>query len=442
MKSSATFTFRIPDSMAGRLSSAGMRAWLTQFRRSPYPLPQDPGSGSERISLTLPRELVRDVAGYVHCSASIALRRVAAAHLNVQGAPKMSAPYRPSGRSPIAAPKPTTSHLHMSLNGYQIGTEQDNFAVNATAQEISASLWVPILIGGLIVGALMFFGTGEIGAPELAWQQGLQNRVLFDAANWRSFHAPHSSSFCLQSWREIDDRTPMTIAMQSRSLRYNELKKDALEIFARHGGWLTPKEWAVRISFYPMRASYSYLLRLHRFGLLHRNSTGRTVAYHLSVRGRRRLDWLKQVLETWKLDLDSGVFNVNVVRPNFMPFLPCLLCGNKLERRSDKHAKPYFVCDSCGIQLFVRKKQGIERLDTLLQAAETNAALFKEAAHRVFEVEALLSEIDGTKAQIKKVEGEIGFLFPDEEKIRARDALKIRLNNLVNQFEDFCKEET
>jgi len=125
-----------------------------------------------------------------------------------------------------------------------------------------------------------------------------------------------------------------------------------------------------------------------------------------------------------------------------MQFFPCFLCGNKLEKRSDKHSKPYFVCDGCGIQLFVRKKHGIELLDKLLSSAEKNAIPFKEAAHRVFEVQALLSEIDGTKAQIKKVEEEIGFLFPDEEKMRARDALKIRLNNLVSQLEEFCKEES
>ena len=32
----ATFTVRVPDSMAGRLSSVEMRTWLTQFLRSPY----------------------------------------------------------------------------------------------------------------------------------------------------------------------------------------------------------------------------------------------------------------------------------------------------------------------------------------------------------------------------------------------------------------------
>lgn len=122
-----------------------------------------------------------------------------------------------------------------------------------------------------------------------------------------------------------------------------------------------------------------------------------------------------------------------------MPFLPCILCGIKLEKRSDKHAKPYFVCDSCGIQLFVRKQQGIARLEKLFEAAEKNAIPFKQAAHRIYQVQALLSEIDGTKAQIKRLDEEIGFFFPDEEKMRARDALKIRLGNLLQGFEEFCE---
>ena len=42
-----------------------------------------------------------------------------------------------------------------------------------------------------------------------------------------------------------------------------------------------------------------------------------------------------------------------------MQFLPCFLCGAKLEKRTDKNSKPYFVCNPCGIQLFVRRKHGI-----------------------------------------------------------------------------------
>jgi len=77
----ATFTFRIPDLMAGHLSSAEMRSWLTQFLRNPHPLPPDPGSGYERISLTLPRGLVQTLAFDLRCPPSQALRRLAHEHL-------------------------------------------------------------------------------------------------------------------------------------------------------------------------------------------------------------------------------------------------------------------------------------------------------------------------------------------------------------------------
>src|SRR5579864_1351996 len=117
-------------------------------------------------------------------------------------------------------------------------------------------------------------------------------------------------------------------------------------------------------------------------------------------------------------------------------FLPCFLCGNRLHKRTDKHNKPYFVCDPCGIQFFVRRKQGIERLDNLLRASERHAIPFRHAAEHIFEVQALLSEIDGTKQQINKLNNEIGFFFPDNDKARARDALKTKLDGLLKQLDE------
>jgi hypothetical protein len=85
----------------------------------------------------------------------------------------------------------------------------------------------------------------------------------------------------------------MTIPTHTRSPRYNKLKKHALEIFERHGGWVSPPEWAVLASFYPTRAAYSYLLRLHRFGLLERQTNvGIGVLYRISNRGQNRLRWI------------------------------------------------------------------------------------------------------------------------------------------------------
>lgn len=78
---------------------------------------------------------------------------------------------------------------------------------------------------------------------------------------------------------------------------YNERKREALTIFEESGGWLNPAAWAALARFYPVRASYSYLSRLHRWGLLERK-TGASglIVYGLSERGKERLLWLKERL--------------------------------------------------------------------------------------------------------------------------------------------------
>jgi hypothetical protein len=80
---------------------------------------------------------------------------------------------------------------------------------------------------------------------------------------------------------------------ERKRLRFNERKLQTLAIFQRYG-LLSPRTWAVLAGFYPTRAAYSYLGRLHRFGLLHRQRDVRgLVLYRLSDKGSRRLHWLK-----------------------------------------------------------------------------------------------------------------------------------------------------
>src|SRR5713101_8580780 len=125
-----------------------------------------------------------------------------------------------------------------------------------------------------------------------------------------------------------------------------------------------------------------------------------------------------------------------------MSFLPCFLCCRKLEKRTSKSGKPYFVCDPCGIQFFVRRKDGIERLDALMRAAEQNAIPFEQHAHALFEIQAILDDIQGTKAQIEKLQREIGIFFPDEDKSRACNSLKTRLETLHLALEKLTERST
>lgn len=43
----------------------------------------------------------------------------------------------------------------------------------------------------------------------------------------------------------------------------------------------------------------------------------------------------------------------------------CPLCQRSLEIRETKKEKPYLTCESCGLQMFVRYRKGIQRLEDL-----------------------------------------------------------------------------
>jgi hypothetical protein len=96
MENWMTFTFRISAILGQNLSSAQMRTWIAEFLRQPHPLPPDPGPGDGRISLTLESEAVHALAGFLTCSPSSALRRLAAERLAFGPKSVQSPPPKPA----------------------------------------------------------------------------------------------------------------------------------------------------------------------------------------------------------------------------------------------------------------------------------------------------------------------------------------------------------
>jgi hypothetical protein len=70
---------------------------------------------------------------------------------------------------------------------------------------------------------------------------------------------------------------------------FNQRKLQTLEFFANRQ-WVRVPVYAVAVSMYPIRSSYRYLRKLHKYHYLcrGRDITGRVV-YRLSLRGAR---WL------------------------------------------------------------------------------------------------------------------------------------------------------
>jgi DNA-directed RNA polymerase subunit RPC12/RpoP len=88
--------------------------------------------------------------------------------------------------------------------------------------------------------------------------------------------------------------------------------------------------------------------------------------------------------------------------------IPCALCSRPLEQREDKNGKPYFVCDECGTQFFIRGVVGKERLAKLLRSCKGNG-LGAKIATLVEELESLQSFIeeffDGEEIILKNDDG-------------------------------------
>jgi len=108
-----------------------------------------------------------------------------------------------------------------------------------------------------------------------------------------------------------------------------------------------------------------------------------------------------------------------------------------LEKRVDKNGKPYFICDPCGIQLFVRRKRGMELLNEAFRNLDKAQVPFSVHARNLHEIRALIKEIDGVKNEINK----IGSFFLSDEESRIRSALKTKLQNLLSQLEEMANEK-
>lgn len=122
------------------------------------------------------------------------------------------------------------------------------------------------------------------------------------------------------------------------------------------------------------------------------------------------------------------------MKPFNAQLLPCFLCGESLDLRTSKNGKPYFVCEPCGTQFFIRGKRGIERLDELLKTISISSKKEINPA-ALFELHTKLGEIEGIKREIGKIENEMS-LFPSDHDVRVRDAVRGRLDKAVVEFEE------
>jgi len=118
-----------------------------------------------------------------------------------------------------------------------------------------------------------------------------------------------------------------------------------------------------------------------------------------------------------------------------MPSVPCLLCGKQLDRRTDKNGKHYLICNPCGMQLFIRRQQGMENLSSLIKTLRGRDLPFRKHAQMLFQIQAILCEIRGIKEELKSLDDIFDLFSKDKDKQRTRKLLRTRIDRLFLQLE-------
>lgn len=113
--------------------------------------------------------------------------------------------------------------------------------------------------------------------------------------------------------------------------------------------------------------------------------------------------------------------------------IPCFLCHDPVVIKRDKNQKPYFICHECGIQAFIRRKQGIR----LLKKLQDNAFFNLELIQLTRELSLLKIE----KNKIVSQQGIPGLFAPDEALIKAEEALDQKIQIITGKIKKLNEGE-
>jgi predicted RNA-binding Zn-ribbon protein involved in translation (DUF1610 family) len=109
---------------------------------------------------------------------------------------------------------------------------------------------------------------------------------------------------------------------------------------------------------------------------------------------------------------------------------PCFLCGDQLDIRYTKNRKPYFICDPCGLQAFIRKEKGISKFSEInknpINTHNPNNPVFG----RIIELEKLRAKL----MEIEKKKDIFDFLFPNDDLEAVETALKLEITRVQKEL--------
>lgn len=88
--------------------------------------------------------------------------------------------------------------------------------------------------------------------------------------------------------------------------------------------------------------------------------------------------------------------------------LPCPTCGEIRTVKESKKGKPYYFCDPCGVQVFVRGKMGVARVELWKSNPDVRLELDSLGIFSSSKLIQISAQLELVREEIKKLEsGEI-----------------------------------
>lgn len=117
--------------------------------------------------------------------------------------------------------------------------------------------------------------------------------------------------------------------------------------------------------------------------------------------------------------------------------IPCFLCGKYVLVKDTKRDKPYFICDDCGLQVFIRCKPGIIRFNRLLGQYRNRPGTFVDQDQRIYrylQILSRISELEKRREDIEDSQSLVDFFSSDSHKEQAIKNIKREINNAKSQL--------
>ena len=132
--------------------------------------------------------------------------------------------------------------------------------------------------------------------------------------------------------------------------------------------------------------------------------------------------------------------NVNVTLPlsdgDLGTFsFPCPLCGTGVPILNTKRNKPYCTCNDCGLQMFVRGKNGIARLECMAQQGILVSVKEQSVAHGI----SLLNRVEQLKSQKHDLEQKQGIIFSDKNVENAIALVDAEIENVQQELAELSR---